>query len=121
MTGLSVEQRKRLTIAVELVANPSIVFMDEPTSGESPQISLTVCNAISHVAYVHALSPQSTCITMLAACAGCYLMLAWVACPPSTWLQLAFWPGSAGVEMLCYLVALLMLPIFRPFVGFFAA
>ena len=33
-SGLSVEQRKRLTIAVELVANPSIVFMDEPTSGE---------------------------------------------------------------------------------------
>ncbi|XP_076915871.1 ABC transporter G family member 32-like [Bidens hawaiensis] len=31
--GLSTEQRKRLTIAVELVANPSIVFMDEPTSG----------------------------------------------------------------------------------------
>lgn len=31
--GLSVEQRKRLTIAVELVANPSIIFMDEPTSG----------------------------------------------------------------------------------------
>ena len=34
LTGLSVEQRKRLTIAVELVANPSIVFMDEPTSGK---------------------------------------------------------------------------------------
>ena len=33
VTGLSVEQRKRLTIAVELVANPSVVFMDEPTSG----------------------------------------------------------------------------------------
>lgn len=32
-TGLSIEQRKRLTIAVELVANPSVVFMDEPTSG----------------------------------------------------------------------------------------
>lgn len=32
-SGLSVEQRKRLTIAVELVANPAIVFMDEPTSG----------------------------------------------------------------------------------------
>nr|QVT92304.1 ABC transporter [Salvia miltiorrhiza] len=33
VTGLSTEQRKRLTIAVELVANPSIIFMDEPTSG----------------------------------------------------------------------------------------
>jgi len=33
VSGLSVEQRKRLTIAVELVSNPSIVFMDEPTSG----------------------------------------------------------------------------------------
>ena len=32
ISGLSTEQRKRLTIAVELVANPSIIFMDEPTS-----------------------------------------------------------------------------------------
>lgn len=34
-SGLSVEQRKRLTIGVELCANPSIIFMDEPTSGKS--------------------------------------------------------------------------------------
>ena len=40
VSGLSVEQRKRLTIAVELVSNPSIVFMDEPTSGESPFATL---------------------------------------------------------------------------------
>ena len=32
-SGLSVEQRKRLTIGVELCANPSVIFMDEPTSG----------------------------------------------------------------------------------------
>jgi ABC-type multidrug transport system ATPase subunit len=32
-TGLSAEQRKILMIAVELVACPSIIFMDEPTVG----------------------------------------------------------------------------------------
>ena len=30
VSGLSVEQRKRLTLAVELVANPSVVFMGRP-------------------------------------------------------------------------------------------
>jgi ABC-type multidrug transport system ATPase subunit len=31
--GLSSEQRKRLTVAVELVAAPRCLFLDEPTSG----------------------------------------------------------------------------------------
>jgi ABC-type sugar transport system ATPase subunit len=44
-SGLSVEQRKRLTIAVELVANPSIIFMDEPTSGGRPCWHASACLA----------------------------------------------------------------------------
>ena len=39
-SGLSVEARKRLTIGVELCANPSVIFMDEPTSGAAPTVSL---------------------------------------------------------------------------------
>ena len=37
--GLSVEQRKRLTIAVELVANPSILFVEVSAMGSPPQRS----------------------------------------------------------------------------------
>ena len=62
MSGLSVEQRKRLTIAVELVANPSIIFMDEPTTGESDatdahswqevaSLPLPLCNGNYQVAW----------------------------------------------------------------------
>lgn len=48
--GLSQEQRKRLTIAVELVANPSIIFLDEPTSGLDSNGARMVMQAVQNVA-----------------------------------------------------------------------
>ncbi|KAM3699900.1 hypothetical protein ACJW31_05G060400 [Castanea mollissima] len=46
VNGLSTEQRKRLTIAVELVANPSIIFMDEPTSGLGARAAAIVMRTV---------------------------------------------------------------------------
>ncbi|CAI9755629.1 unnamed protein product [Fraxinus pennsylvanica] len=49
VNGLSIEQRKRLTIAVELVANPSIVFMDEPTSGLDARAAAVVMRTVRNI------------------------------------------------------------------------
>lgn len=45
--GLNVEQRKRLTIGVELAAKPPLLlFVDEPTSGLDSQTSWAVLNLL---------------------------------------------------------------------------
>ncbi|XP_038722403.1 pleiotropic drug resistance protein 3-like isoform X1 [Tripterygium wilfordii] len=49
VNGLSTEQRKRLTIAVELVSNPSIIFMDEPTSGLDARAAAIVMRAVKNI------------------------------------------------------------------------
>ncbi|KAK4419344.1 ABC transporter G family member 39 [Sesamum alatum] len=46
--GLSTEQRKRLTIAVELVCNPSIIFMDEPTTGLDARAAAVVMRTVGN-------------------------------------------------------------------------
>ncbi|KAG9198614.1 hypothetical protein G6514_009790 [Epicoccum nigrum] len=49
--GLSVEQRKRLTIGVELVAKPSIlIFLDEPTSGLDGQAAYNTISFLRKLA-----------------------------------------------------------------------
>lgn len=49
--GLNVEQRKRLTIAVELVAKPKLLlFLDEPTSGLDSQTAWSICKLMRKLA-----------------------------------------------------------------------
>ncbi|KAJ3076805.1 hypothetical protein HDU98_000105 [Podochytrium sp. JEL0797] len=40
--GLNMEERKRLTIGIELVAKPKILFLDEPTSGLDAQAASNI-------------------------------------------------------------------------------
>ncbi|KAI0469136.1 putative ABC multidrug transporter [Xylaria cf. heliscus] len=49
-SGLSIEQRKRLTIATELVAKPSLLFLDEPTSGLDGQSAYEICRFMKKLA-----------------------------------------------------------------------
>jgi ABC-type multidrug transport system ATPase subunit/ABC-type multidrug transport system permease subunit len=48
--GLTVEQRKRVTIGVELCANPAVLFADEPTSGLDARAALLVMKVLQRIA-----------------------------------------------------------------------
>jgi ABC-type multidrug transport system ATPase subunit/ABC-type multidrug transport system permease subunit len=48
--ALSPSQRKLLTIAVELVAQPSILFLDEPTSGLDSRAAANVMRVVRNIA-----------------------------------------------------------------------
>ena len=50
MLSLGVEQRKRVTIAVELAAKPSLLFLDEPTSGLDSQSAFSIIRFLKKLA-----------------------------------------------------------------------
>ncbi|KAI0479829.1 AtrD, ABC-transporter [Xylaria cf. heliscus] len=65
--GLNVEQRKRLSIAVEMAAKPELLlFLDEPTSGLDSQTAWSICSLLRRLAdngqailcTIHQPSPQ---------------------------------------------------------------
>eukprot|EP01138_Halocafeteria_seosinensis_P005229 gb/GECG01005346.1/.p1 GENE.gb/GECG01005346.1/~~gb/GECG01005346.1/.p1 ORF type:complete len:461 (+),score=48.24 gb/GECG01005346.1/:1-1383(+) len=48
--ALSASERKRLSIGVELVSNPSILLLDEPTTGLNFRDATKVMNVVQHIA-----------------------------------------------------------------------
>lgn len=48
--GLSGGQKRRVTVAIELVTNPALVFLDEPTSGLDAYGSLKVIKVLKQLA-----------------------------------------------------------------------
>ena len=51
ISSLGVEQRKRITIGVELAAKPSLLFLDEPTSGLDSQSAYLIIQFLRKLAH----------------------------------------------------------------------
>ena len=49
VSDMLTKQWKRLTIIVELVTNPSIIFMDEPTSSLDARAAAIVMHAVRNI------------------------------------------------------------------------
>ena len=74
--GISGGERKRLSIAVELISFPSVVFLDEPTSGLDSKIAADVCHVLKDIAktgctIVASIHFQSHCLLASSHPAGC--------------------------------------------------
>jgi ATP-binding cassette subfamily G (WHITE) protein 1 len=49
--GISGGERKRTSIAMEIITNPAMLFLDEPTSGLDTFTAYTVCKALQNLAH----------------------------------------------------------------------
>jgi ABC-type multidrug transport system ATPase subunit len=50
-TGISGGERKRLSVATELLSDPDIIFADEPTSGLDAHMALSVCRILQELSF----------------------------------------------------------------------
>ena len=59
--GVSGGQKKRVNIGVELVADPAVMFLDEPTSGIDATVAKSLLQTLHHTALATArrVNPQS--------------------------------------------------------------
>jgi ABC-type multidrug transport system ATPase subunit len=58
--GISGGQKRRLSVASQLITGPKILFLDEPTSGLDSQASFEVMSFVKNIAVKHNVSTSST-------------------------------------------------------------
>ncbi|KAF9613342.1 hypothetical protein IFM89_007071 [Coptis chinensis] len=93
VSGLSTEQSKGLTIAVELVANPSIIFMDEPTSGLDARAATIVMRTVRNTLD----TGRTVTVFYKERAAGMYSALPYAFAQVSIFCWDVFTPGFCGI------------------------
>lgn len=58
--GISGGQKRRLSVASQLITGPKILFLDEPTSGLDSQASFEVMSFVKNIAVKHNVSTSSS-------------------------------------------------------------
>jgi ABC-type multidrug transport system ATPase subunit len=49
--GISGGEKRRVSVGVELVRNPRIIFLDEPTTGLDSEMAVSVMTSLSKLAH----------------------------------------------------------------------
>ena len=50
--GLSGGEKRRVSVAIELLSEPAILFLDEPTTGQDSTTAVMLCKALKRIAKV---------------------------------------------------------------------
>jgi ABC-type multidrug transport system ATPase subunit len=58
--GISGGERKRTAVGVELITDPALLFLDEPTTGLDSYIALQVMENLRDLAFIHGKTVVST-------------------------------------------------------------
>ncbi|TPX55599.1 hypothetical protein PhCBS80983_g05191 [Powellomyces hirtus] len=72
VSGLSGGEKRRLSIAIALVGDPKVVFLDEPTTGLDPEVRRLIWDVIEHarlnrtiILTTHSMEEAETCCQQL--------------------------------------------------------